>query len=85
MIECHYDLAISPSIFRTFRQECPAHITLKISSDGQSVMVRSFSNEHNQEISLVKVCEPCICKAFTVPLPHPGAIQTFAKPEKIAS
>lgn len=38
----------------TFRQDCPAHIALKISSDGAALQVRSVNEDHNHEIS--KVC-----------------------------
>lgn len=40
--------------FRTFRQECEAHIALKVDDEGKALQVRSLCNEHNHELS--KVC-----------------------------
>ena len=40
--------------FRTFRQECEAHIALKVDDEGKALQVRSLCTEHNHE--LLKVC-----------------------------
>ena len=79
-----YDLFLTINLFiftitnSTFRQECTAHIALKIGSDGQSFRVRSLSSEHNHEISLVKTC---LCKIFTLlscsPIPSPKSFSSI--------
>ena len=40
--------------FRTLRQECEAHIALKVDDEGKALQVRSLCTEHNHELS--KVC-----------------------------
>jgi len=38
---------------RTFRQDCPAHISLKVDDEGRALQVRSLCTEHNHELSKV--------------------------------
>ena len=40
--------------FRTFKQDCPMHISLRASNDGQSLEVKSVSYDHNHDFN--KVC-----------------------------
>ena len=40
-------------VLRTFRKDCPAELALRASDDGLALVVRSFNDSHNHEISRV--------------------------------
>ena len=42
--------------YRTFKKDCPAHISLRINGTGNALEVKSVSFDHNHEISEVRAC-----------------------------
>lgn len=40
-------------IIRTFKQDCPVHVTLRASGDGSALEVKSVCNEHSHAVSQV--------------------------------
>ena len=48
-------------IYRTFKQDCPVHITLRADENGNMLKVRSVNFEHNHEVSQVCIAD---CNVF---------------------
>ena len=48
-------------IYRTFKQDCPVHITLRADKNGNTLKVRSVNFEHNHEVSQVCIAD---CNVF---------------------
>ena len=71
------------SINRSFRKDCPFELSLRASEDGQSLVVRTFEESHNHEISRVRIINlSCTCTC-TVPthsvLPKHKHVLNFSK------
>ena len=49
---------------RTFQQQCPMHISLRASEDGQSLEIKSLSLDHNHEINQVFFGLTCVADAL---------------------
>ena len=39
--------------YRTFKQHCPAHISLRVNENGTALVVKSVSFDHNHPVSQV--------------------------------
>ena len=61
---CIWNLVYYLCVSRTFRQECPMHISLCASEDGQTLEIKSLSLDHNHEINQVFFGLTCVADAF---------------------
>ena len=48
-------------MYRTFKQDCPVHITLRADENGNMLKVRSVNFEHNHEVSQVFIGGSNVC------------------------
>ena len=58
--------------FRTFKQDCCAHISLRADEKGNFLKIRSVNIEHNHEISQVRIIVSIGAKTV-IPV-HVGAL-----------